>query len=157
MSEELFLAHYAAGHLKVKDILDYVDSKLAEGLYSDTYIEILDATPQDWDEISKCFEKLILEEKKLIPTLENAAILILESHVKLITLGEVEPFSQFGKLLSDIQFYDYYNKSEKYYGDCIGLQNLYARYHEDCATRDEINNWLIEESENWLTQYSKNH
>lgn len=109
MSGELFLAHYTAGHLEVQDILDYVNSKLAEGFYSDTYIEILDAIPQDWDEVSKCFEKLILEERKSIPTLESAAMIILESHVKLITLGEVEPFSQFGKLLSDIQFYDYYS------------------------------------------------
>ena len=157
MTEELFLAHYAAGHLEVKDILDYVNSKLAEGLYSDTYIEILDAIPQDWDEISKNFEELISEEKKSIPTLENAVMTILESHVKRIASGEVEPFSQFGELLSDIQFYDYYNKSEKYYGDFIGIQNLYARYHEDSATRAEINAWLVEESRNWLTQYSKNH
>ena len=155
--ENLFLAKYSAGHLNVEDIIAYVDEKLAAGFYSDRYIDILDASPRDWDEVSYLFELLMDEENTKVPSEEDAVWTILKYHLELIASDKLEPYLQFTKLLEDIQFYDCSENTKQYYGDSIGIHYLYAMYHHDCATKDEINRMIFKESRKWLDKYSANH
>jgi len=155
--ENLFLAKYSTGHFNVEDIIAYVNEKLAAGFYSDRYIDILDAKPRVWDEVSKLFEILMSEENKDIPSEEKAVWTILKYHIGLIASDKLEPYSQFKKLLEDIQFYDCSKNIKQYYGDSIGIHYLYAMYHDDCATKDEINRMIFKESRKWLDEYSANH
>jgi hypothetical protein len=59
-TEEEFLAvKYAAGILHAKDILEYVNSQLDKGTWSDVFLEMLDCDPKGWASISALFEKYL--------------------------------------------------------------------------------------------------
>ncbi|MDX1538364.1 MAG: hypothetical protein R3187_11695 [Arsukibacterium sp.] len=157
-TEEEFLAvKYAAGILHTNDILEYVNSQLDKGIWSDVFLEIIDCEPKVWLSISTLFEKYLKEIGVLIPTLEEAARELVEHHVLLIASGKVTPSVHFRKLLEEIDNYDYYSKTKDYLGDNLGIHQMYGWYYADCCTADEINQGILDASKVWVSKYAKKH
>lgn len=157
-TEEEFLAiKYAAGILHTKDILEYVNTQLDKSSWSDVFLEILDCDPKGWVSISILFEKHLKEIGVVIPSLEDAVKCLVEHHVVLISSGTVTPYSQFKKLLEEIDNYDYYSKTQNYVGDNLGIHQMYGWYHEDYCTVGQTNKGIFDESKIWVSKYAKKH
>jgi len=157
-TEEEFLAiKYAAGILHTNEILEYVNSQLDKGIWSDVFLEILDCEPKVWLSISALFEKYLKEIGVLIPTLEEAAKELVEHHVLIIASGKATPSVHFRKLLDEIDNYDYYSKTKDYLGDNLGIAEMIGWYYADCCTADEINQGIFEACKVWVSKFAKKH
>ncbi|MCL6414074.1 hypothetical protein MIB92_00290 [Aestuariirhabdus sp. Z084] len=155
--EEILVNRYAAGILHTDDILEFVNTKLDAGAWSDVFLEILDYDPKSWVGISELFEKYLKEREVNLPSLEEAVRYLVEHHVKLIASGSVEPCGQFRKMLQEIDGYDYYSKTKDYVGDDLGIHVMYGWYYEDYCSVEEINRGIFNESQVWVSKYSKKH
>ncbi len=157
MTKELFIARYVVGLVDSSSIIKYVDDQLVNGIYLDEYLEILDLNPKSWTQISELFERSLKVSGHKIPSLEEAVMLLIEHHMRLIASGNCEPSMQFGKLLSEIEKYNYHNKTKDYVGDNIGIHKMYGWYYEDECSVTKINEGIFNESKVWLSTYASKH
>lgn len=153
-SEDYFIARYTVGVCETEELINYANSKLSSGIYSDVLLDIIDASPRCWEVVSPIFEKLIVH----IPSFEDSIKLIIKYHLKLIASEKFDPFIQFKQLLHDIENFDLHKNITKYVGDNIGLERLYGLYYardnldiyENGIT--EIVSQMREESRKWLLE-----
>ncbi|MFV1922534.1 MAG: hypothetical protein ACMZ63_08025 [Methylotenera sp.] len=149
---------YVTGTLSAEDILAFVNAQLEKGVWSETFLEIMDFDSQSYSgHIFALFEEYLRETLKEIPTMEEAVNALLYHHLSLIVAGKVNPYKEFGKLLLAIENYDYYNKTEHYVGDSLGIVHIYGWYHDDYSSPTQVENGILKESKIWLSSYAKNH
>lgn len=156
-TKELFIAKYVVGLIDSSAIIKYVDDQLTNGIYLEEYLEILDINPKGWTQISETFERSLKVSGYTIPSLEEAVMQLIEHHMRLIASGNCEPSLQFGKLLSEIERYNYCNKTKDFVGDNIGIHKMYSWYYEDECSVARINEGIFNESKVWLSTYASKH
>ncbi|MBZ6067939.1 hypothetical protein LA374_17235 [Aeromonas schubertii] len=151
-NENYFIARYVAGACDTADLVDYANSKLNNGIYSEGLLDIIDAEPKCWEIVSPLFEKLIPQ----LPSFEDSINLIITYHLKLIASEKVDPFIQFRHLLDEIHNFDLTENITKYVGDNVGIEQLYGLYYarDDLEVNDnygvtEIAVQMQEESKKW--------
>ena len=155
--EVLVPERYVAGIFHTKDILEYVDAKLNEGIWSEVFLEIMDCENNGWADISLLFEKYLKEIGVTLPDLETAVRRLVEYHIIKIYSGNVVPYEQFKVMLQEIDAYDYFSKTKNYVGDDLGIHRMYGWYYEDCATVHEVNQGILEGAIEWVSNYGKTH
>jgi len=154
-SDYIFTAKYVLGRISSKDILGYVDRKLTEGSYLDSYLYIIDAEFKTMPVLGPLLEAAIKEAGMTIPSFNEAVWIMLKYHINLMASGSVDAQKQFSILLYDIEVFDLHKGIKKYVGDNIGISLLYGLYYDDCSSDAEINKNLIEESKNWVNLYDQ--
>jgi len=156
-TDELFIARYIAGQKKSKDIVSFANIKLDSGVYQDEYLDIIDSELKVMTVLAPLFEKSVVSSGKVLPSIDQAVMQILEHHIALIASEKIDPYCQFQRLLSDIDSYDYLRKAKKYVGDSIGIHNMYGCYHSDDFSQKDINRALVKEAKSWVHKYGKEH
>ncbi len=160
-SDPIVIARYVAGGLGTEDLVEYADSTLMEGAYSDYLVAILDETPKSWNTIAPLFELAVRDLGYPVPSFEDAIIQLVRYHLELIAAGTVEPLLELSALWKDIKRFDLHKDVKHYVGDAIGVDVLYGLYFAvddlEYSKRDggiqEIKSEIVAESERWL----KNH
>ena len=148
---------YVAGIFHTKDILEYVNTKLKEGVWSEVFLEILDSENDGWPDISRLFEKYLEEIGVSLPDLETSIRRLVDYHITKIAECGVNPYEQFRVMLQEIDAYDYYSKTTNYVGDDLGIHHMYGWYYEDCATVNEVNQGILSGAIEWVSKYAKKH
>ena len=156
-SDYIFAAKYVLGVIESKDIVGFADRKLAEGHYSDSYLEIVDAELKTWPVLSPLLEVALKDLGLTIPDFEQATWVMLKHHIGLIADGTVNPKDQFSQLLNDIESFDLTKGITKYVGDNVGIDTMYGWYYEDYASEHSINIELKSESIKWVALHSQKH
>ncbi len=151
--ESIFTAKYVLGRICPKDIVQYADKKLGQGFYSEAYLNIVDANIETMAVLAPLLEEAFKASGAPIPTLEEAAWIMLRHHIGIIAEGDSNPRKQFSMLLNDINSFDLRQNIEKYVGDNVGIANLYGLYHDDYATEAEIDLEFVKESRIWMGLY----
>jgi len=146
-----------AGIFNTKDIFEYVNKKLEEGVWSEVFLEILDCENACWVEISALFEKHLKEVGGNLPDLETSVQRLVEYHVTKISLGHVVPYEQFKIMLHEIDAYDFYSKTKDFVGDDLGIHHMYGWYYEDYATVVEVNQGILEGAKEWVSNFAQKY
>lgn len=149
---DLLVHRLAVGRLETSAVLSYIDKQMNAGIWSDIFLEMLEHDPRAG--IDYLFEHYLAEKNIKVPTLEQSLHPLITYHLQLIISEAVIPYEQFGKLLQDIDSYDYHSKTINYVGDNIGISSLYGWYHNDFSSVEEINSAIIKESKVWLSEFS---
>jgi hypothetical protein len=157
ISDHIFVARYVLGLIHTDDIIAFVDRKLSEGQYSDTYLDILDANLQTEPELAQLLETSLQDSGIDIPGLEHATWTMLHYHIWLIANGSVSPKKQFGYLLSDIARIDLTKGINKYVGDKFGIEFMYGWFYNDYESDALIDKGIKEECLKWLKSYASKH
>jgi len=159
--DQIFVAKYVAKKLQTKDLVEFADRKLKEGIYFESLLNIIDQDPQVWETVFPCFEKALKDMDIKIPSFENAIRFLLRHHIQNIASGNVDPRSQFRQMLDDVEHFDIDKNTKKYVGDAVGIENLYSLYYAvddldnpfSIEAIDKINQDMIDESKKWLKKY----
>ncbi|WP_339898066.1 hypothetical protein [uncultured Gilvimarinus sp.] len=157
MDDEIFIAKYIAGKVDTDDLVEFANKKLASGVYSDHLLNILDETPKVWVPISNYFEKAVIDLGYEIPSFDDAIWVLVKYHITLISKGNVCPAKQFQEMLKDIERFSLHDGIKEYVGDNIGISRMYAWYHEDHCSPEQIDSEIFEESLKWVLEYSEKH
>ena len=155
--DHIFAAKYVLGVISTQDIVMFADRKLSEGVYSDTYLDIIDAELKVWTELAPLLETALKESGLVIPDMEQAVWTMLKHHIGLIESGSVNPKMQFGDLLQDIEKFDLTKGITKYVGDNVGIELMYGWFYEDYESDGAINTGIKNECSKWLELYAAKH
>ena len=155
--DRIFSARYVLNVITTKDIVEFADRKLSEGKYSDTYLDIIDADPKIWLELSPLLEIALKESGLVIPDEEQAVWIMLKYHIGLIESGSVNPKDQFESLLQDIEQFDLDKSNTNYVGDSVGIEFMYGWFCEDYESDSAINEGIKSECSKWLELYVAKH
>ncbi|OUL57935.1 hypothetical protein [Pseudoalteromonas ulvae] len=160
MKDQEFVARYVTRNLSAIDLVNFAETKLTSGIYSDRLLEILDAEPKSLAELSVPFEDFILESGGDIPDFERAINELTYYHISRIAAEEVNPIKEFKLLLELISGYDLHSGITEYVGDNIGIHLLIGLYYsiDDLDVPDsrveyglnKIKQDMIKECRNWL-------
>ena len=161
---DYFLAKYVVNRLSDDDLVNYADSCLNSGEYSDTLLAIIDNNSlSPFNDIEKNFLKAIAEQGYEIPSYKEAIYFLIKYNLKKIEAGEVDPLNQFSVLLKDVDDFNFNEFVKEYAGDSIGISMLYGLYYavDDlhvgyCDVQKEteqIKAEMRKESKKWLDTY----
>lgn len=148
--DNYFLAKYAVRQISPRAVIDFAHQTLSSGTYSDNLLDIVDMEPPNSESVFEPFEAYLAESQKHIPSCEEATKFFLKYHIEKMASGEVDAHSQCRLLLNDIDHVSLHENITKYVGDNLGIEYIYAWYHEDYESPSEINRQLILESQKWL-------
>lgn len=157
MDDKIFIARYIAGKLDTEDLVEFANGKLADGVYSDHFLSILDETPKIWVPISDHFEEAVKEMGCEMPSFDDAIWRLVKYHITLISKGSVSPTKQFREMLNDIEGFSLHDGIKEYVGDNIGISRMYGWYHEDYCSIEETDAGIFEESLKWVLEYGEKH
>ena len=128
-------AKIAFGTVNADEIQAVIDSLLADGSYSDEFIDIMDSNPARLDEVLPPFTTYLYREKISIPSKDKAVWQLIEYHVSRIASEISDAFEELKALISDVYWdYDFHSQTKRYLGDSHGIEHLIGLHWE----RDEI-------------------
>ena len=153
--EQIFIARYSAKKLNTHDLVNFSDEMLSKGVYSENFVEILDAELKAWEPISSLFDMALKSIGYNKPDFNEAIWILTKYHVEIIATGKVDVVEEFSQLLEDISRFDLHKNITHYVGDSIGIAHLYGLYHSNYSFKSEIHGEMVSESKKWLEFYAK--
>lgn len=153
MDDEIFIARYVADKLDAKDLVQFADNKLKQGIFSECLLNILDEEPKFWGSVSVLFEKAVNEFGYKIPSFEEAIWILIKYHITLISQGCISPTKQFREMLNDIDRFDLYKGIKENIGDNIGISQMYSLFREQQHGIVGANLGIYMESLKWVKIY----
>jgi len=163
-------------HMAIRIAMDKVDADeiqaavnrlLADGVYSDHFLAIMDAKPARLAEVLPPFQAYLKTAGISAPDKEEAVWRIIAYHVSRIVSGQTTPLTELQALIAEVYWdYDFHSVTTKYLGDSHGIEHLIGLYWEyDDATEGplgrmsdvDMRNWeqaVLSRSEEWIKRFA---
>ena len=122
-SDIFYAAKYTLGLLTPDDVVEFADQKLFDGFYSDYYLNIIDTKIRIWGELFPLFLSSLKELNINIPSNDDAALILIEGYLMEILAWKVDPYTQFNRLLHDLNF--------GVYKAGLGVDNIYLAFIDE--------------------------